>query len=382
MAAISGSVTLPSGTGMGGGITEAEADARYLQLIGGTLATPGRLTIDVTGNNEALVINHHGGLSESALHAFTNTTGAQKAMQASRSGQSTAFFSIEGSLGGGNTKPGIAFGGGTGARDTELYRDSANNLKTPDFFTAQGFSITGTPLTTWNALGIGDVLNGPPTLAGTDLTFTELDGNQTVIALPTTGGTGTDRYVTNITTTLDPTAPRRFTIQLTRNDGLPTLTTSHTVPNETPAGGDAGYLLGKATAADRDFAYIDPSGLITAATIFPSVNAIYRAGHGDNHHPRRRQQCHKDCIGHGPVGSDRKHRCYCARQTRLWGHESRCGAVRRRHMEDPAGRYFRLGSPGEYRCHPDWEARDRRYRSHHDPVWRRRFPGAGVPHRS
>ena len=33
----------------------------YLPLTGGTLASPGRLTIDVTGNNEALVINHHGG---------------------------------------------------------------------------------------------------------------------------------------------------------------------------------------------------------------------------------------------------------------------------------------------------------------------------------
>ena len=127
---------LPSG---GGGITQAAADARYLQLIGGTLASPGRLTIDVTGNNEALVINHHGGTSQSALHIFTNTSGSEKAFQASRSNQSTAFFSIEGSLGGGNSKPGIAFGGGGTARDTELYRDSANNWKTPDFFTAQGF---------------------------------------------------------------------------------------------------------------------------------------------------------------------------------------------------------------------------------------------------
>ena len=153
-----------SSTG-GGGLSEADADARYLQLIGGTLTGPGRLTIDVAGNNEALVINHHGGLSESALHAFTNTTGAQKAMQASRSNQSTAWFSIEGSLGGGNTKPGIAFGGGTGARDTELYRDSANNWKTPDWFTAQGFSITGAALSTWNSFGIANVLNGPPTLS-------------------------------------------------------------------------------------------------------------------------------------------------------------------------------------------------------------------------
>ena len=132
---ISGMFTLPAG---GGGLTEAAADARYLQLIGGTLAGPGRLTIDVVGNSEALVINHPGGLSESALHTFTNTIGAQKAMQASRSGQSTAWFSVEGSLGGGNTKPGIAFGGGTGARDTELYRDSANNWKTPDFFHRAG----------------------------------------------------------------------------------------------------------------------------------------------------------------------------------------------------------------------------------------------------
>ena len=266
--------------GVGGGISEADADLRYLQLIGGTLAGPGRLTIDVTGNNEALVINHPGGTSQSALHIFTNTSGSEKAFQASRSNQGTAFFSIEGSLGGGNSKPGIAFGGGGTARDTELYRDSANNWKTPDFFTAAGFSITGQPLTTWNALGIGNVLNGPPTLVGSDLTFTELDGTQTAITLPSGGGAGTDTYVTNITTASDSNNPRRFTIQLTRNEGLPALTTTHTVPQETPAGGDAGYLLGKSTTADRDFEYIDPSGLITPATVFPSVNTIFEQGTG------------------------------------------------------------------------------------------------------
>ena len=72
-------------------------------------------------------------------------------------------------------------------------------------------------------------------------------------------------------------------------------------------------LLGKATATDRDFAYIDPSGLITANDGFPLRQRHYRAGHGDNHHPRCRQQCHTDSIGHGPVGSDRQtYRCYCA----------------------------------------------------------------------
>ena len=58
------------------------------------------------------------------------------------------------------------------------------------------------------------------------------------------------------------------------------LTTSHTVPNETPAGGDAGYLLGKATAADRDYEFINPSALITPATVFPSVNTIFEQGTG------------------------------------------------------------------------------------------------------
>ena len=131
-------VTFPAFGGGSGGLTEGDADARYLQLTGGTLTGPGRLTIDVSGNSEALVINHHGGLSEAGVHVFTNTTGAQKAIQASRSNQSTAWFSIEGSLGGGNTKPGIAFGGGTGARDTELYRDSANNWRTPRFLHSAG----------------------------------------------------------------------------------------------------------------------------------------------------------------------------------------------------------------------------------------------------
>ena len=77
----------------------------FLPLTGGTLT--GRLTMDITGNNEGLVINHPGGTSESAAHFFTSTTGVQKAVQASRSGQSTAFFSIEGRLGGSNTQPAL-----------------------------------------------------------------------------------------------------------------------------------------------------------------------------------------------------------------------------------------------------------------------------------
>ena len=112
------------------------------------------------------------------------------------------------------------------------------------------------------------------------LTFTELDGTATAFTLPSGGGTGTDTYVTNILTETDTSAPRRFTIQLQRNNGLPTLTTSHTVPNETPAGGDAGYLLGKATAADRDYEFINPGTLITPATVFPSVNTIFEQGTG------------------------------------------------------------------------------------------------------
>ena len=140
------------------------------------------------------------------------------------------------------------------------------------------------PLTTWNSFGIANVLDGPPTLAGTDLTFTELDGTQTVIVLPAGGGV-TDRYVTNITTTLDSANPRRFTIQLTRNDGLPTLTTTHTVPHETPADGAAGYLLGKATAADRDFRVYRSEHADYRRDDFPLRQRHYRAGHGDNHHP-------------------------------------------------------------------------------------------------
>ena len=126
------------------------------------------------------------GTSQSALHIFTNTTCDQK-RHSRPAGRTRARRSspLRGALGGGNSKPGIAFGGGgTGARDTELYRDSANNWRTPDFFTAQGFSITGQPLTTWNALGLGNVLSGPPVLVGAVLTFTELDGTATAITLP------------------------------------------------------------------------------------------------------------------------------------------------------------------------------------------------------
>ena len=77
-----------------------------------------------------------------------------KAFQAGRSGETLAWASFEGGIGGNSENPGIAFGTGTGARDTNIYRGGANILETDDAFRADTLAVSGTLATTQANLGI------------------------------------------------------------------------------------------------------------------------------------------------------------------------------------------------------------------------------------
>ena len=131
------------------GITQTTADTRYLRLNGNS-------TLTGSGNNTALLIDGSGTTSASVFNIRTNSTGSQKAFQASREGQNLAFVSFEGSLGGDNNKPGIAMGSGTGGRDVHLYRDAANTWKMPDKLIVNELEIdsSATLSTTQGNLGI------------------------------------------------------------------------------------------------------------------------------------------------------------------------------------------------------------------------------------
>ena len=63
------------------------------------------------------------------------------ALQAKRASQSQAWASLDGALGGTDAKPGIALGPGTGGRDTILYREEADHLKTPDKLTVGELAV-------------------------------------------------------------------------------------------------------------------------------------------------------------------------------------------------------------------------------------------------
>ena len=141
----SGAVGWEAIAGVPTGITQAEADLRYLQLTGGVL--------DPAGNARALRVVGDGS-GPPAFQTLTAATGAQKAWQALRDGQSGAWFSIEGAVGGANTKAGLAIGPGGAGRDVQLYREAAGHLRTNGIFSAAEYRVTGTLSTTQARLGL------------------------------------------------------------------------------------------------------------------------------------------------------------------------------------------------------------------------------------
>jgi hypothetical protein len=106
--------------------------------IGTTPSNPLHINYDGVDNN-VLYIN----ASSSSLNLATAflvrlpATGAQKGFGIFKGSDALAFAQFENNIGGTN-KPGFAFGPGTSARDTNIYRDGADILKTDDSFAVGG----------------------------------------------------------------------------------------------------------------------------------------------------------------------------------------------------------------------------------------------------
>ena len=109
--------------------TRGYADTRYLQLTGGTLT--GALMIEQDSNTTALTIERQTGAGNTALQVIDD-------------GDARAWIQIDRDLGGSDFTPGIALGpGGTSARDVNLYRGGAETLKTDDTFDAADYTQAG-----------------------------------------------------------------------------------------------------------------------------------------------------------------------------------------------------------------------------------------------
>ena len=140
------------------GITQAQADARYLQLAGGTVT--GELIIQRTGDNIGMRINAAGVDNRQAFGVTVPTTGDQKAFQMNRTSETFAWASFEGSLGGSNDNPGLALGpGGNTGRDVQLYRSAADTLRIPDTVHVNALNIEGGPTNT--EIGYVDGVTSP-----------------------------------------------------------------------------------------------------------------------------------------------------------------------------------------------------------------------------
>ena len=136
------------------GITQANADNRYVELSGDTMT--GELSIEPSGDNTGLSINAVGLDNDPAVVITIPTTGSQRILQAFRTGQLNGIVSLEGDLGGNSNKPGIAFGPGTLGRDVSLYREGANQLKTDDSLSVNELIVDNAGLSsTRENLGLG-----------------------------------------------------------------------------------------------------------------------------------------------------------------------------------------------------------------------------------
>ena len=114
------------------GISQTDADARYLQLTGGTLTSD--LRIEQDSNTTALTLER-------------GATAGNTTFQAIDDGDSRAWMQMNRQVGGTEMNPGILMGpGGTGARDVNLYRRDPNVWKTDDTFDAADYEIGGVNL--------------------------------------------------------------------------------------------------------------------------------------------------------------------------------------------------------------------------------------------
>ena len=120
------------------------------------LSTSANWTLSTGGDETALIVQATAADSAAVLRINTGTAGDMKAFQAGRAGESLAWASFEGSLGGSGDNPGIALGpGGSDGRDVQLYRGGADMWLTPDAFQAGSLAVASTGLAATQAnLGI------------------------------------------------------------------------------------------------------------------------------------------------------------------------------------------------------------------------------------
>ena len=150
-------------SGGGGGLTEAEVDARIATY--GRITPTGRMaaaqlpttvalsnvsairtaSLRINVDAEAFILDARG--YSGTAPAFTmrhGTGGDQRAIQCFKGSDSTRWL-VFAFRAGTDNKPGIAIGGGSSSPDTHLYREAANELKTPDAFSAATLELgTGT----------------------------------------------------------------------------------------------------------------------------------------------------------------------------------------------------------------------------------------------
>ncbi len=163
-------------------------------LTTGTLNSgPATITYAGADGTQALTVD----ASDSSLDAtpafkiLTPSTGLQKGFQITSGSDGTAWASFERSAGGTN-KPGFAFGaGGSTARDVNIYRNSANVLKTDDSFIAASEYLTASGVfknistesitASGNATITGDLGVRATTLSGTLTTSGGVIGKITTV---------------------------------------------------------------------------------------------------------------------------------------------------------------------------------------------------------
>ena len=138
------------------------------------LSTSANWTLSTGGDETALIVQATAADSAAVLRINTGTAGDMKAFQAGRAGESLAWASFEGSLGGSSDNPGIALGpGGSNGRDVQLYRGDADMWLTPDAFQAGSLAVASTGLAATQAnLGIIEYETGtafPTDAAANDL---------------------------------------------------------------------------------------------------------------------------------------------------------------------------------------------------------------------
>ena len=141
------------------GISQADADNRYLRLTGGSLTGALHVT-HATGR--VLDVTATGTAQSTAAQRLTLGLGRDKAFSIRSTGGAAVdneWFWIDRNIDGGTTgRAGIGIGhAGVGSEttpDTILFRSNANEWTTPDRFIADEFRVGGTLATTQDNLGI------------------------------------------------------------------------------------------------------------------------------------------------------------------------------------------------------------------------------------